>query len=127
MILLDSDVLIDLIRRHPPALTWLASLDTQPIGLVGFVGMELLQGCRNRTEQQRVQNLLQNYTLYWPTQADCGRAFTDYLDYHLSHNLGIMDSLIAETAVGLKAELATFNQKHYGVIRNLQAIQPYLR
>jgi len=65
--------------------------------------------------------------LYWPDQADCERAFDDYLSYHLSHGLGILDALIAETAVGQGARLATFNTKHYSVVGTLQTIQPYER
>ncbi len=39
----------------------------------------------------------------------------------------MIDALIAELAVGLNVKLATFNTKHYGVIKNLQIIQPYQR
>jgi len=42
----------------------------------------------------------------------------------LSHNLGILDALIAQTAVGLNVELATFNTKHYGVVDDLQNLEP---
>jgi len=71
------------------------------VGLPGLVVMELLQGCRTLDEQQRVEALLHPYTLYWPTQTDCARALADFMAYHLSHSLGLLDSLIAETAIGL--------------------------
>lgn len=45
----------------------------------------------------------------------------------LSHELGILDALIAETAVGLNMELTTFNTKHYSIVATLQTIQPYAR
>ncbi len=88
--------------------------------------MEMIQGCRNSTEQQRVENILRPYRLYWPNPVDCQRAFNDYSTYYLSHNIGIMDALIAETAVGIDMKLATFNEKHR-VVKNLQIIQPYTR
>jgi predicted nucleic acid-binding protein len=80
--------------------------------------MELLQGCRNGAEQQKLEKVLRPYTLYWPERADCGRA---------SNQISILDALIAETAVGLGVKLATFNHKHYRVVNNLQIIQPYER
>ena len=127
MILVDTDGLIDILRAYEPALAWLGGLGTEEIGLPGLVAMELLQGCRNRQEQRRVEDVLRSYTRYWPGQADCERAFTDYATYHLSHQLGILDALIAETAVSLGVDLATLNEKHYSLVNNLQMIQPYER
>ncbi len=127
MILIDTDVMVDVMRRYTPAVTWLDSLGTEAIGIPGLVAMELLQGCRDQEEQRRVERVLRPYTLYWPGQVDCARAFDDFATYHLSHALGILDALIAETAVGLGVVLATFNAKHYSVVSALQTIQPYAR
>lgn len=127
MILLDTDVMIDVLRKHPPAVAWLQASLTEELGLPGLVVMELLQGCRTIDEQQRVEALLHPYTLYWPTQTDCARALTDFTAYHLSHNLGLLDSLIAETAIGLGITLATFNEKHYSALSALKTAQPYSR
>jgi predicted nucleic acid-binding protein len=127
MILLDTDVLVDVLRRHPPATAWLASLGDETIGIPGLVAMELVQGCRDRQEQQKVESLLRPFVTYWPTQSDCARAFADFSAYHLSHGIGILDALIAETAAGLGLELATFNDKHYQAVDALQTMRPYTR
>ena len=127
MILLDTDALVDVMRRYVPATTWLASLGTEIVGIPGLVAMELVQGCRDRQEQRQVESLLRSFMLYWPTQADCTRAFDDFSAYHLSHGIGILDALIAETAVGLGVVLATFNEKHYSIVDTLQTVQPYRR
>jgi len=50
MILVDTDVMVDVMRRHAPAVAWLDSLGTETIGIPGLVAMELLQGCRDREE-----------------------------------------------------------------------------
>ncbi|MFL5245642.1 MAG: PIN domain-containing protein [Gemmataceae bacterium] len=123
--LLDTDVLVDILRSHPPALAWLKALTNAPIALPGLAAMELVQGCRNVAEQQQVEALLLRCTLHWPSAADCLRAFNDFTAFHLSNNLGLLDALIGETAVGLGLPLATFNLKHYRVIPNLQTVQPY--
>jgi predicted nucleic acid-binding protein len=125
VILLDTDVAVDILRGHPPAIAWLQGLGATPLGLPGLVVMELVQGCRNKSEQQRVEQFCQPYALYWPTDADCQRALRDFAAYHLSHSLGLLDALIAQTVIGQSGELATFNVKHYGVVAGLTTGQPY--
>jgi hypothetical protein len=56
MILLDSDVMIDLLRQYPPATRWFDALDDEEeLLLPGYVVMELIQGCRNKVEQERLR------------------------------------------------------------------------
>ena len=64
MILLDSDVMIDLLRQYPPAVEWFDTLeDEEEIILPGYVVMELIQGCRNKIEQERLQSELATYRM----------------------------------------------------------------
>lgn len=127
MILVDTDVMVDIMRRHPPSVAWLATLGSEVIGIPGLVAMELLQGCRTRQEQAQLEGFLRGFDRHWPNRVDCTRAFDDFATYHLSHGLGILDCLIAETAVGLDTELATFNTKHYEVVARLRTVRPYTR
>ncbi len=127
MLVLDTDVMIDLLRQHPPAVAWLASLGDEELVLPGFVVMELIQGCRNKSEQTRVETTLRDYAIAWPTEETCEVALASFSTYHLSHNLGLLDALIAHTAVALNAPLCTFNQKHYTAIQILSTIQLYAR
>lgn len=48
MILLDTDVMIDVLRAYPPAIAWLDSLGDEVIVLPGFVIMELIQGVQDQ-------------------------------------------------------------------------------
>ena len=121
MTLLDTDVAVDILRNHPPAVAWLQNLGATPLGLPGLVVMELLQGCQNKAEQQRVEQFCR-HALCWPSGPDCDRVAGFR---RLSHSLGLLDALIAHTALGVNEPLATFNVKHYGVITNLRTIQPY--
>jgi predicted nucleic acid-binding protein len=125
MILLDTDVAIDILRKYPPAVAWLQGVGTQPLGLPGLVVMELIQGCQNRAEQLKVEHFCMPFTIDWPTQADCQRALRDHAAYYLASSLGILDALIGHTVVGLGGTLATFNVKHFAVIPGLITIQPY--
>lgn len=126
MIFLDSDIVIDLLRAHPPATTWFDSLDDNEVmTLSGFVVMELIQGCQNKIQQEKLQRDLALYEIVWPLPHDCQIALEVFTQYRLSHNAGLIDVLIAQTDVSLGAPLYTFNQKHYRFIPDLQTIQPY--
>lgn len=125
MILLDTDVAIDILRGFAPAVAWLQGLGTSALGLPGLVVMELVQGCQNKAEQLKVERFCQPHLLFWPTQADCQRALADYVAFHLSHGVGLLDVLIGHMAVGRNEPLATFNVKHYQVIAGLKTLQPY--
>jgi len=58
MLLLDTDVMIDVLRRFPAAVAWLAVQSTEEVVLPGFVVLELLQGCRDKADQDRVERLV---------------------------------------------------------------------
>jgi predicted nucleic acid-binding protein len=126
VLLLDSDVLIDIQRGHAPAVAWFSSLIELP-AVPGLVAMELIQDAENKAQVQKARKLVAPFPLIWPTDADCGRALTHFERYHLSHSLGLLDALIAASAVGLAATLCTFNLKHYRVIPDLVTDQPYMR
>jgi len=127
MIILDTDVMVDILRGYPPAVSWLESLGEQELGLPGFVVMELIRGCRNRREQRLLENALAEYTILWPTRRDCDAALQVFSKFYLTNNLGILDSLIGQTCVGLGSPLHTFNEKHYSVIPGLKTVRPYVR
>ncbi len=113
MILLDSDVLIDLLRNYSPAMKWFNDLeDDQELAVPGYVVMELIQGCRNKAEQERVQQTLASFGIVWLAPPDCDKALKVFVAFRLSHNAGLLDVLIAETAVALAVPLYTFNQRH---------------
>jgi predicted nucleic acid-binding protein len=125
MILLDTDVMIDLLRQHPPTVTWLESLGEEEIVLPGFVVMELIQGCRDKGEQERLERALNIYAIAWPLPEICDEALSVFSQYYLSHGIGILDVLIGQMAVALDSPLCTFNQKHYSAVPNPKTLQPY--
>ena len=62
MMLLDTDVMVDILRGYEPAKEWLKL--TAEIGIPGFVVMELIQGCQNLREQKQLEKALSGYQLY---------------------------------------------------------------
>ena len=126
MLLLDTDVLIDIQRGHPPALDWFSKLGEIP-SIPGLVVMELIQGAGDAEALRKTLRLVDPLPIVWPTEIDCERALASFKTYHLSHSLGLLDSLIAACAIGLSAVLCTFNAKHYRLVPKLVVEEPYVR
>jgi len=118
--------MIDLLRQYPAAISWFDTLnDDETLLLPGYVVMELIQGCRNKVEQEQLQHELAIYGIVWLAPVDCGKPLDVFTEYRLSDNAGLLDVLIGQTAVASSVPLYTFNQKHYRFIPGLQTVQPY--
>lgn len=125
MILLDTDIMIDVLRDYPPAIVWLNSHGDEIIVLPGFVVMELIQGCKTKREVAKVRKKLSSFEVLWPAPEVCNEALDIFARHHRSHQIGIIDVLIGQLAVSSKIPLYTFNKKHYIPIPGLQTVQPY--
>ena len=125
--LIDADVMIDVQRQLPTAFAWYASEPPGSLGLPGYVLMELYQNARNQRETIAVDRLTTSLPLIWPTNTESLQAVRNFRSLHLSHGLGLIDALIAATALSLNAPLCTFNLKHFRPIPGLITEQPYSR
>lgn len=125
MIIIDSDIIIDILRQYTPAIEWLTSLGDEEIALPGFVVMELVQGCMNKADLRKLEMFIADFEVFWPAPETCDKALEIFTRFSLSHNLGLLDALIGQAAVALNSPIHTFNRKHYAVIPDLVTIQPY--
>ena len=55
------------------------------------------------------------------------KALEQFSKLHLSHGLGLLDALIAATALGHGSVLNTFNERHYRMFPGLTTVRPYKR
>ena len=119
-VLVDSDVLIWFTRGHPKAVAALETADDWYISAVSY--MELIQGCRNRTELKAVQKALRSADdgVLPVTQGISDLACTLVEKYSLSHSVHLADALIAATALHHGLPLLTANIKHFQVIKTLK-------
>ncbi len=124
--LLDTDVLIDIERAFPAADAWLASLPTVP-AVAGFAAMELLNGCQNNADRRRVERFLRPFPVLWPTAVSLNYALQHFTPLRLAHGVGMLDALIAVTALEQGRPLVTFNVRHFAHIPGLVTVQPYTR
>jgi hypothetical protein len=125
MILLDTDIMIDILRDYPPAVHWMQSIGDEAVALPGFVVMELIQGCQTKRELTGLRKRLTPFHVYWPGADDCTQAVELFARYYLSHQIGIIDVLIGQLAASSEGALYTFNKKPYAPIPGLKTVQPY--
>ena len=126
MIIVDSDVVIDILRRFPPAIQWIATV-RDPVCLPAYVAFELHQGCHNKKQMDALRQQISPFAILWPTEAMSLQALEVYSIAHLTHAMGILDALIAATALSYNLPLNGFNVKHFSAFPGLQVVQPYKR
>ena len=124
MQIVDTDVLIDVQRGFGPAVAWFKSLTELP-AVTGYTVLELLQDARDLADVERVFRLVRALDCVWPNPTDCESALRGFGRLRLAHGVGLLDVLIAYTAIGRDAELLTFNDKHFRAIPELRVRQPY--
>lgn len=118
--LIDTDVLIWCLRGNAKAVKTLAALDHRAISDV--TRMELFVGCKNKNEILLLKQFLADGKFrIIPLNAEISTRAVIYLeDWHLSHTVGLPDSLIAATAALSGLELLTGNWKHFRCLPTLQ-------
>ena len=127
LILIDSDVLIDAARLVADAVECLREVNEQSSGASSAVSyMELIVGCRDRTELRRTERFLRRYELLNLEDAISREAIGLLRQYRLSHGLLMPDALIAATALVKGLPLVTQNQRDFRFITNLRLL-PYPR
>jgi len=123
--LVDSDILIDLSLGVKEALESLLALESEFELMVSTVTvMELIVGCRNKSELRSVRRLFQRFEVGMIDERVSAEAVSLLEQYRLSHGLLIPDALIAATARVRNIPLATKNQRDYRFIEGLTLL-PY--
>ena len=110
--LVDTDILTDAARGIQEAIDYLANLAANDVPAISAITeMELIVGCRNKTELRDLTQFLQQFQII-PLDAAIGDKSTELLrDYRLSHGLLIPDSPIAATAMVAGIAFVSKNQR----------------
>jgi predicted nucleic acid-binding protein len=125
-LILDSDVFVDLIRNHPPAINWLTMQQDTPF-LSGVAALEISFGARSAPDLAAVNAGIKGFTVLWPNGDDIRRATTEFSRLNLSQGIGPLDAVVAALALRHGLPLATYNVKHFRGIKGLTIVQPYQR
>lgn len=120
--LLDTSVVIDVLRGHEPAINYMRSLDAAPT-CSEITRVEVIRRLRS-AERSKADRLFRTIDWSIVDEATARRAGELGRVYRRSHSgLGSGDLVIAATAEELGIELKTLNVKHFPMFRNLKA--PY--
>ena len=124
-LLIDSDVLIDFLRKISSARVFLDAEINSGSGLFCSVisRTEILAGIRPG-EEDVIRGLFSVVTSVDVDSAIADRAGEYLRKYSKSHSVGIGDALIAGTANEMKMVLITRNIKHYPM-KGISVVKPY--
>jgi predicted nucleic acid-binding protein len=125
LILIDSDILIDVSRTVPEALDTLRRiLDEDEPAISVVTQMELIVGCRNRRELRSLEAFLQGLRIFKLNEPISDLAVDLLHRFRLTHGLLLADRLIAASALIHEIPLVSKNSKHFRFIEELTLL-PY--
>ena len=122
MILLDTNILIEILKDNSQTQKKIASLQA-PFSISSITAMELIYGARNKQEVQKLQQFIQLFNQIHLNESISARALQLITDYAKSHMLDIRDALIAASAIEYHASLFTYNRKDFRFIPRLTLIK----
>lgn len=122
--LLDTCVLIDVLRGNDAALAFLNGLPEKP-SLSVMTVTEILAGVRSTREHKLFEQFAAACDAV-PVDLDIATLAGEYVNrYRKSHNVDPIDALIAATSKTKSLPLATMNLKHFPMLEGLK--RPYER
>ncbi len=127
LIIVDTDILIDAGRGIQEAVDFLKqtqSGNTHILAISVVTQLELMVGCRNKSELRKLDKFLKLFQVIKLNEAISEKAVELLRLYRLSHGLLIADSLIAATALTLNSSFISKNQRDYKFISGLN-LSPY--
>ena len=119
--LVDTDVLIDCLRGRSEASNFLLGLARQPVVSALSVS-ELFAGVRDE-ERLGLGHFLQAFSVIPVTEAIAQTGGLHRRDFGPSHGTGLVDGIIAATALTEKVRLVTLNRRHYPMLDDV--LVPY--
>ncbi|MDX2078692.1 MAG: PIN domain-containing protein [bacterium] len=121
--LLDSTVIVHLLRHYNPALNWFDA--SQTFGISSITWMEIVVGVTNKQNMRETLEFLDGFDIYFITQDDQLWAQEQLKRLRFSHHTGMNDCLIASVAYRLQTTLYTHNLKHMTPLIGKLAVKPY--
>jgi predicted nucleic acid-binding protein len=119
-VIFDTDILIDAGWQMEQAIHVLLETEQNAKLAISVVSeMEMIVGCRNKTELQKVERFLERFTVIKLSETVSDTAVELLKRYRASHGLKMPDALIAATAIVQQAPLITKNQKDFRFIETL--------
>jgi predicted nucleic acid-binding protein len=125
-LILDTDIVVWMLRKHPGALRFAHQVGAQQRHLSCVSHLELLDGCRDSQQLNDLREFIGGwFTEVLPlTPAASSTAVGIMEKFALARRPGVHDVLIAATALERREPVATGNVKHFDFIPGL-VIEPF--
>ena len=121
-LLLDTNILIELLRRVPVAVAWLDG-QTDRLAISAVTVLELHAGARSQREERDIVAVCQRLACLPVGREIAERAGTLMRHFHKTHGIDVPDAIIAATSEQHGMRLATLNVKHFPMFPKLK--RPY--
>jgi len=122
MVILDTNVLIEIIRKNGDVIFKCDSLGTSNLVITSITRNEFLLGSRDKESFTRNLAFLNKFQVL-AMSAPVDKIFSNLIEaYTLSHRPGIPDCIIAATAIHYDCELYTLNTKDFRFIPGLRLV-----
>lgn len=122
MIVLDTCVLIEILKGNIQVLEKINSLDQQFV-ITSISEMELYYGAINKNEQFILEKFCSKFKVIHINPNISKISIKLIKQYAKSHSLDIPDSLIAATCITNNSKLYTLNTKDFKYIENLVLLE----
>jgi predicted nucleic acid-binding protein len=121
--IIDSTVIIHLLRGYQPAIHWVGI--NQTLAMTSITWLEVMAGVPNKRAQVDTLKLLNSFALFHLTIDDQEWTMQQIERLRFKHSPGINDSLIASVSYRMQLPLYTHNLKHMTPLIGNLAIVPY--
>jgi predicted nucleic acid-binding protein len=90
-----------------------------------IVVMELFQGAKNKSDLAFIKKELSVFKIIETNSKIITLSMQLLEKYNLSHNMKIMDAIIASTVMVYNLQLITLNEKDFKFIKQIKLINPF--
>ena len=118
MIVLDTDVLIDILNDNQSTIEKIQSFDSK-LAISSLTVMELLYGALNEEEVKKLENFFTLFEIININEEISKQSISLIKTYSRSHKLDTSNSLIASTALTLDIPLFTSKLEDFRFINGL--------
>lgn len=122
--ILDTTVIVHVLRACPSALDWLAT--HQSYAITPITWLEVMAGVGNKAQQVQTETFLSQFDMAYLTAEDQQWAMRQFNLHYFKYRIGMNDCMIASAVYRLQVPLYTHNMKHMRPLLGEQAIRPYL-
>jgi hypothetical protein len=123
-IVCDTNVFINYLQKDEPTVVAVEKIGHQNIIMPVISALELCKGAGDKREMKEIQEFINFYTSLQLNSKGVDLALELIKKYHLAHNLGLADALIAASVIVADLQLFTFNSKDFDFITGLKLYYP---